>query len=55
MDADNFSCTPPEIREIAENTVVNLLPNKSRIPYEKQFQKFEKWCSENKIQIISEN
>jgi hypothetical protein len=26
---DNLSCTPAEIREIAKNTVANLLPDKS--------------------------
>jgi hypothetical protein len=26
---DNLSCTPTEIREIAKNTVANLLPGKS--------------------------
>jgi hypothetical protein len=25
---DNLSCTPAEIREIAKNTVANLLPDK---------------------------
>lgn len=55
MNLENFSCTPPEIREIAENTVGNLLPNKSGKQYEKQFQKFEEWCDENGIHNMSEN
>ncbi|KAJ3661734.1 hypothetical protein Zmor_006121 [Zophobas morio] len=49
------SCTPPEIRENARIAVQNLLPEKSKPVYEKQYQVFNKWCTENKIEIISEN
>jgi len=31
---EDLSCTPPEIREIAESAAANLLPNKSRLNYE---------------------
>ncbi|KAK4885055.1 hypothetical protein RN001_001326 [Aquatica leii] len=51
----DFSCTLPEIREIAENAVSNLLPNKSRAQYEKEFNKFQEWCNGNKIKVVSEN
>lgn len=43
------------MREITEDTVINLLPNKSRLYYEKQFNKFEEWCNENTVQGISEH
>jgi site-specific recombinase XerD len=52
---DNLACTPPEIREIAKNTVANLLPDKPSEEYKMQYQKFEKWCIENNIHGISEN
>ncbi|RZC35647.1 hypothetical protein BDFB_015245, partial [Asbolus verrucosus] len=52
---DNLPCTPPEIREIAENTVASLLPEKSSEDYNKQYQKFQIWCNDNNIQGISEN
>ncbi|KAK5643353.1 hypothetical protein RI129_007198 [Pyrocoelia pectoralis] len=52
---DNLACTPPEIRELAKNTVANLLPIKSSGEYKKQYEKFERWCNENKIEAISEN
>lgn len=50
-----ISCTPPEIREIAENAVNNLLPTKSRSNYEKQYIKFEEWCKVKELHVISEN
>jgi site-specific recombinase XerD len=49
------NCTPPELREVAERTLSNLLPTKSREVYEKEFANFETWCRENKVQGISEN
>jgi hypothetical protein len=49
------NCTPPELREVAEGTLSNLLPTKSREVYEKEFANFEAWCRENKVQSISEN
>ncbi|KAK4885288.1 hypothetical protein RN001_001559 [Aquatica leii] len=52
---NDFLCTPPEIRKIAENAVSNLLPNKSRAQYKKEFNKFQEWCNGNKIKVVSEN
>jgi hypothetical protein len=49
------NCTPPELREVAEGTLSNLLPTKSREVYEKEFPNFEAWCRENKVQNISDN
>lgn len=55
-DNSNYlSGTPPELREIAENTSGNLLPEKSRVVYEKNYQQFESWCVENEVHILSEN
>jgi predicted phosphoadenosine phosphosulfate sulfurtransferase len=40
------NCTPPELREVAEGTLSNLLPTKSREVYEKEFANFEAWYRE---------
>lgn len=53
--SDNLSNTPPKLRQIAENTVKNLLPEKSRGIYEKNYQQFETWCVSNEVDILSEN
>lgn len=53
--SENISCTPPEIRKIAENVVTNLLPTKSRGLYEKHYTKFEEWCNEKELNVVSEN
>lgn len=55
MSSEDFSCTPPEIRASAANVVTNLLPEKSRSNYEKQFQRFLDWCNTKNAQNISEN
>jgi hypothetical protein len=57
---ENSSCssvslTPPQIKEIAKKTLENLLPDKSKSQYEKEFQKFEEWRRQNNIEGISEN
>lgn len=51
----NISCTPPELKEIAENALDDLLPPKSRGNYEKQYLKFQEWCKEKELHAISEN
>lgn len=56
MSSEEFlQCTPPEIRALAENTMNNLLPAKSREIYEKNYAQFENWRKENKITTLSEN
>ncbi|KAK4885098.1 hypothetical protein RN001_001369 [Aquatica leii] len=52
---EELSCTPPEIREIAQNTISNLIPAKSKHVYDKQYIKFEKWCREKKVTKITKN
>ncbi|KAJ3659431.1 hypothetical protein Zmor_011120 [Zophobas morio] len=49
------NCTPPEFREIAEDTVTKLLPKKPKDLYTKEFENFERWCSENNVKIRAEN
>lgn len=52
---EELSCTPPEIREIAQISISNLIPTKSKHVYDKQYIKFEKWCREKKVTKITEN
>ncbi|KAK9674634.1 hypothetical protein QE152_g40977 [Popillia japonica] len=51
----NLSCTPPQLREIADNAVINLLPKKSKAVYEKCYHQFELWAVQNNVNTISEN
>lgn len=54
-DSDNSeSNPPPEIYDMAEVTV-HLLPNKSRMKYEKQYELFKSWCSSEKVCQTTEN
>lgn len=50
-----ISCTPPELREIANSAVEKILPVKSRGKYEKEYKKFCIWCDENNVVNITEN
>lgn len=47
-DESDVNCTPPHIKECAKNVTLNLLPEKSRSRYEKEYSIFIKWCKENK-------
>lgn len=53
--SDELSCTPPELRKTAQEAINNLLPKKSREVYEKDFQRFELWCTTHDVQVITEN
>ncbi|KAI4459453.1 scy1-related s/t protein kinase-like [Holotrichia oblita] len=55
QENEEFTATPPEIREQAIKATDNLLPEKSRIQYERAYNLFSKWCSEKQIKIYSEN
>ncbi|KAI4459460.1 hypothetical protein MML48_6g00016021 [Holotrichia oblita] len=55
QENEEFTATPPEIREQAIKATDNLLPEKSRIQYEQAYNLFSKWCSEKQIKIYSEN
>ncbi|CAH1382998.1 unnamed protein product [Tenebrio molitor] len=58
MESDSdeeFSFTPPTIREVANSTYRSLLPEKSKSKYELAYAQFMKWKLQNKITIISEN
>lgn len=55
MTSENLNCTPPEMREIAEQVTDNLLPEKSKNIYMKAYLAFKNWCSTKNVFIISEN
>jgi len=44
----SYPSTPPHIRESARNVTLNLLPQKSKTRYEKEYSVFIKWCLANK-------
>lgn len=50
-----FECTPPELREAAQETVLELLPKKSKELYEKEYTRFKEWCTEHKAARATEN
>jgi ribosome-associated toxin RatA of RatAB toxin-antitoxin module len=45
---------PSHIKKFADKATANLLPVKSAGRYEAEYQKFVKWCEENKINEYSE-
>jgi hypothetical protein len=58
MDIENendFSLTPPEIRDTAEVASLNLLPEKSRKVYNMAYESFLNWQKEKKTTSFSES
>lgn len=51
----NLSCTPPEMRVVADKVKENLLPEKSRDIYMKAYVTFIDWCRANKVTVYTEN
>jgi hypothetical protein len=49
----SVSLTSPQIKETAKKTLENLLPDKSKSQYEKEFQKFEEWRRQNNIEVYN--
>lgn len=54
MDMD-INCTPPEMREEAEQLNEELLPQKSKSVYLKTYEIFKHWCLSKGAAAISEN
>lgn len=52
---EQINCTPPELRQIAEDNLKNLLPTKSQHIYEKEYGYFLNWCNKNNVVNITEN
>lgn len=58
MDSNNeksLPCTPPEIAEVANEVIKELLPNKSKKIYTKAYHDFLDWCGKKNIVNYSEN
>jgi hypothetical protein len=52
---DELVCTPPELREVANATVKNLLPEKSQNKYKVVYKNFQDWCSSKNVISFTEN
>ena len=46
---DELLCTPPGIRQVANVTIQNLLPEKSKNKYNVVYKNFQDWCSSKNI------
>ncbi|KAK5643350.1 hypothetical protein RI129_001143 [Pyrocoelia pectoralis] len=55
MEPENISCTPPEVKELANKALNNLMPTKSTPKYEKEYENFVTWCDQRSVNTISEN
>lgn len=51
----DINCTPPEIKEVAERTRLNLLPKLSKNKYENEYITYKKWKDDNHVKQTSEN
>ncbi|KAF2891242.1 hypothetical protein ILUMI_14931, partial [Ignelater luminosus] len=49
---ESFSCTPEEIVKAASTATSNLLPEKSRGQYLKEYDLFMKWRAEKQVALI---
>lgn len=52
---DESICTPPELKKIANDTSLNLLPPTSKEKYLYSYEKFKEWKIQKKTSITSEN
>ncbi|KAK4887074.1 hypothetical protein RN001_003345 [Aquatica leii] len=52
---ESLSCTPPDVKELANKALDNLMPTKSRAKYEKEYKNFTTWCDQNNVNSITEN
>lgn len=47
--------TPPELSALANEVTMNLLPNKSKLKYKKQYTLFKSWCVSKNVSKVTEN
>ncbi|KAB0795169.1 hypothetical protein PPYR_12008 [Photinus pyralis] len=52
---EEIQCTPPELRQIANNATDKLIPEKSKNQYEKSYNIFVNWTMEHQVTSITEN
>lgn len=55
MNSSSSEDENPEIAEVANAAIDNLLPVKSKEIYEKTYALFRKWCTEKDVRKITEN
>jgi site-specific recombinase XerD len=56
-ESDDGRCTPPELRQIAQVTTGNLIPNASKSRYDATYARFVSWCKDKGVpsDYVSEN
>jgi hypothetical protein len=47
--------TSPELKNIADCAVSNLIPEKFKRQYNKCYNDFKEWCNKNNVKTVSEN
>lgn len=52
---DEFQCTPPSIREMAENVTASLLPSKSKGSYKSAYKTYLEWKQFKRTNLSSES
>ncbi|CAH1371697.1 unnamed protein product, partial [Tenebrio molitor] len=59
MSQENYNvfvpCTSPELKNIADCAVSNLIPEKSERQYDKCYNDFKERCNKNNVKTVSEN
>jgi hypothetical protein len=59
MSQENYNVFVPsissELKNIADCTVSNLIPEKSKRQYDKCYNDFKEWCNTNNVKTVSEN
>jgi hypothetical protein len=50
----NWKTTSPELKNIADCAVSNLIPEKSQRQYDKCYNDFKEWCNKNNVKTVSE-
>lgn len=55
-DSDiSVTCTPPELRDLIDSALSDLIPEKSKGKYEKCYSNFKDWCVNQNVKTVSEN
>lgn len=54
-DENSMDCTPPDVLVEATSAALNLLPDKSKEKYLKEYISFKTWCELRKTKKVSEN
>jgi hypothetical protein len=59
MSQENYNVfvpsTSPELKNIADCALSNLIPEKFKWQYNKCYNDFKEWCNKNNVKTVSEN